>query len=168
VVQSIYEVFAEEEELVRIGVLSDTHLQRTSPELSRLVVDGPFADVDMIFHAGDIVRMDVLDALAPKEVMAVRGNMDDGGVAARLPEKRVIQVEGFSIALVHGWGSRVGLEQRIRETFTGVDAICYGHSHATANHVVAGVLLFNPGSFYNQTVGILTVDQSIRGEIINL
>ncbi len=154
--------------MVRIGVLSDTHLQKPNRELSRLVTDGPFSEVDIIFHAGDIVRMEVLDALAPLEVIAVRGNMDDDGVTANLPEKRVIQVEGFSIGLVHGWGSRAGLEERVRTAFTGVDAICYGHSHAASNHVVAGVLLFNPGSFYTQTVGILTVDGSIRGEIIRL
>ncbi|MBW1987907.1 MAG: metallophosphoesterase family protein [Deltaproteobacteria bacterium] len=154
--------------MVTIGVISDTHLYRPSKELSRLVTDGPFSGVDMVFHSGDIVKLSVLDALAPKEVVAVAGNMDDHDVAVNLPDKRIVEVEGFLIGITHGRGPREGLEARVAAIFTGVSAICYGHSHTPANHVKNGVLLFNPGSFSSGTVGILTVDKKISGEIIQL
>jgi len=161
---------------MRIGVISDTHMQAASEELRNLDM-GAFAGVPMVVHAGDLTRIAVLDAFSDKDVVAVSGNMDRHDVTDVLPAKQVVVVEGFRIGLVHGWGFARGIEDRIVETFPDVQAIIYGHTHLPANHWRDGLLLFNPGSFAGsrhrdggRTVGILRVEKAkgIRGEIIQL
>ena len=160
----------------RIGVLSDTHLRYGSEEAAwlEMLCSEYFSDVDMVIHAGDMVDPDVLLAF-DCPVHAVKGNMDDsdGGFAI----KRVLKVEEVSIGLMHGWGHTVGLESRLKHEFLydDVDCIVYGHSHYPANHIVDGILMFNPGSPVDRrqapyhSVGILEVDvSSIKGTIINL
>ncbi len=158
--------------MTRIGVISDTHLRGPDQELARSVARA-LGQVDMILHAGDLVNLTVLDALEAPQVLAVAGNMDDHLVCQSLPTKRVIKVEGKRIGLIHGWGPPVGLAGRVLKEFEGVDCIVFGHSHRPTNTVKNGVLLFNPGSYGkgflgSGTVGILTVDQQIKGEIIKL
>ncbi|MGD8561398.1 MAG: YfcE family phosphodiesterase [Desulfarculaceae bacterium] len=155
-----------------IGVLSDTHLREYDAGLEGRLTQA-FAGVDMILHAGDLTNMQVLDMLECEEVLAVCGNMDDHMVANALPPKRVIEVGGMSIGLIHGWGSPHGLENRIRSEFDQVDCIVYGHSHRPANHLKDGVLFFNPGSASSSyrgsgTVGLLEVGKHIRGKILEL
>jgi hypothetical protein len=68
----------------------------------------------------------------------------------------------------------VGLEERIWGEFQNVDVIVYGHSHHNANHLRDNVLLFNPGtatgysSSGTHSIGILELDQRIRGKIITV
>lgn len=158
--------------MTRIGVLSDSHLRAADPDLTRALAQA-FAGVDMILHAGDITNLSVLDCLQAPEVHAVAGNMDGPEVAARLPRKLVLQVEGKHIGLIHGWGSPFGLAGRVRAEFDQVDCLVFGHSHRPLNAVTGGVLMFNPGSVNSGligsgTVGILTVDQEISGKIVSL
>jgi uncharacterized protein len=156
---------------MKIGVISDTHLREPSPELMRLT-GTVFKDVDMILHAGDIVSLQVLRAFQGKKVVAVRGNMDLPDSQGILNDLEIVEVDNFRIGLTHGWASPAGLEQKIRKKFDRVDVIVYGHSHIPANHVVDGILFFNPGSFKSDwrskemTVGILTLGDKITGEII--
>ena len=159
---------------MKIGVISDTHMSTPSEALYNLN-NGIFADVDMVLHAGDLTRIDVLDAFAGKEVRAVCGNMDRQDVAARLPAVDVIAIEDYRIGLVHGWGTPRGIEERIMQSFKDVHAIVYGHTHKPFNQMRNGILMFNPGSFSgsfltgrDSSVGILTVDDGIRGSIINI
>lgn len=158
--------------MTRIGVVSDTHLRGPAPDLAQ-ILDQAWGPVDMVLHAGDLVSLSVLDALAHHQVIAVAGNMDDYAAGQNLPAKRVIQVENKRIGLIHGWGPPMGLAGRVLREFEEVDAIVFGHSHRPFNAVKKGVLLFNPGSYGrgilgSGTVGILKVDKNIRGEIINL
>ena len=53
------------EKLIKIGVISDTHLSRPTKELEALVT-GPFKDAEMILHAGDMTELRVLDAFSGK------------------------------------------------------------------------------------------------------
>ncbi len=159
---------------MKIGVISDTHLSKPTDALFGLE-KGVFKDVSMILHAGDLTRISVLDAFSEKKIVAVCGNMDLQEVAEQLSVREIITVAGKRIGLVHGWGSKKGLEQRIIESFDDVDAIVYGHSHEPANYDRNGILMFNPGSFSGgyfskrkATVGILTVGKEITGEIISL
>ena len=158
---------------MKIGVISDTHIKEPSHQL-RKVMETVFRDADLILHAGDIVSLQVLKAFEGKRVIAVRGNMDLPDSVGILNDQEIIVEEGKTIGIIHGWGSPIGLEKKIRQRFGPVDAIVYGHSHRTANHVKEGVLFFNPGSFkagwFNNTstVGILTVGDTIRGEIIEV
>lgn len=159
---------------MKIGVISDTHLQAPDVALFHLA-QTVFKDVEIVLHAGDLTRLAVLDAFSEKDVVAVCGNMDRGDVSGRLKDRELIEAAGFRIGLIHGWGSKKGLEERVRTQFKEVDAIVYGHSHQAVNHVKDGVLMFNPGAYSgsfilgsNTSAGILELKESITGKIIPL
>jgi putative phosphoesterase len=159
---------------VRIGVISDTHLREPTPELSKLQ-HTVFADVSMILHAGDLTELAVLEAFSDKEVVAVHGNMCSSAVRHELPTEKVIEVGGFRIGLTHGWGNPFGVSKKVEGIFDSVDAIVYGHTHRADNKVRNGVLYFNPGAFHGGfpffgkgSVGILTLEDKITGQIIKL
>jgi len=159
--------------LVRIGVLSDTHLTLGDARLPALLASCQhhFAGTELILHAGDVIDPLLLPML-PQPVLAVRGNLDP----SELPERLIVQVAGKRIGLIHGWGAKYDLEARILLAFSGeqVDCIVYGHSHQPACHVVNNIFLFNPGSPTDRrnapfhSLGILTVGKEIEGEIIPL
>jgi len=157
----------------KIGVLSDTHL--TAPDDGiRALARTHFAETDLILHAGDLVDLSVLDAFAGREVRAVCGNMDGPRVRQVLPEQLVLDISGFRIAVIHGWGSPDELEQRIAQKLNDVDCIVYGHSHYPANRIINGVLFFNPGSATDRrfaksrSVGLLEIASGITGTIMDL
>ena len=158
---------------MRIGVLSDTHLHRSARDL-RLIFDQYLAELDLIFHAGDYVSADVIDFLSRKPFHGVQGNMDLPDIKMSLPEKKVIEIAGYRIGLIHGWGSPRGLEDRIINEFRDVDVVVYGHSHEPANHVKDGVLFFNPGTVTGfspagvHTFGVLECSDTLRGEIVEV
>lgn len=62
---------------MRIGLISDTHIPESFPDLFPQIIDG-FRNVDVILHAGDLHQLDVVDQLnelAPymsQEEMAMR------------------------------------------------------------------------------------------------
>ena len=159
---------------MKIGVISDTHMSHPTKALLSLV-DGIFSDVSMILHAGDLTRISILDVFADKKVVAVCGNMDRYDVTQVFSTKEIIDIRGSRIGLIHGWGSPRGVEDRIRGEFQDVDAIVYGHTHKAENKVKDGILMFNPGAFSgtlffkrHRSVGLLMVDDGIRGEIVQL
>ncbi len=157
---------------MKIGVISDTHLREPSRELEKIVLTH-FNDVDMILHAGDFVDQRIVDFFRRWNLIAVCGNMDTGEIRSSLPEKRTIDVSGFKIGLIHGWGSPMGLEKRIKAQFPPLDCLIYGHTHYPANHRRRGLLFFNPGSptrslTGRNTIGILSLENEIRGEIIKV
>lgn len=161
---------------MKIGVISDTHESGPVEELKSISYD-IFADVSLILHAGDITRLSVLEAFSGKEVVAVSGNMDRYDVTSSLPEKRVLELGGYRIGLIHGWGSSRGIEKRIMACFDDVHVIVYGHTHKAANHINNGILMFNPGAYSGthpfrnkRSVGLLTIseDEGISGTIINI
>jgi putative phosphoesterase len=132
---------------MKIGVLSDTHLISPDPRLDYILEELFRAD-DMILHAGDIVSGAVLERLEEKGVLAVCGNMDDSEVAKALPQQRIISVAGKRIELIHGWGGRQGLRERLlaRLKPDNPDIIVYGHSHIAFWGEVNGTMMFNPGA----------------------
>ncbi|MBW1863345.1 MAG: metallophosphoesterase [Deltaproteobacteria bacterium] len=159
---------------MKIGVISDTHLKGTDPLLER-VIEKHFKEVDLIFHAGDFTSSEVLGSFRGKKIVAVAGNNDSSRVKQRLPEKEVIAVNGFKIGLIHGWGLPLGLEKRVTYSFEEIHCLVYGHSHRAVNHRRNGILYFNPGAFsgglcslWRRSVGLLTIDRGIQGEIISL
>jgi len=156
---------------MKIGVISDTHFSQSSPDLEELV-KGPFKDVEMILHAGDITELAVLEAFAGKNVFAVCGNMDSPAVRKQLPTRRVLETGKFKIGLIHGWGGPGGIEGRIAREFEGVDCIVYGHTHTpTQVKDRQGVFFFNPGAFGggwapgSRSVGVLELGGQISGQI---
>jgi uncharacterized protein len=158
---------------IKIGVLSDTHLNKVNDELKRIKAQY-LSDVDYILHAGDIVSVEILEYLNDGNFFGVHGNMDAYGVRELLPEKRVMEFGPFRVGLIHGWGSRSGLEDRISPEFDDVNVIVYGHSHSPANRMKDGILFFNPGTAIGysasgpHTIGILDVEKNITGRIITI
>jgi len=158
---------------MKVGVLSDTHLHRVTKQF-REIYDNYLSDKDLILHAGDVVSPEVVDFLGRKHFYGVSGNMDPLDVQNLLPARKVIEIGGYRLGIIHGWGSSDGLEGRIRSEFEAVDIIIYGHSHQAANHIRDGVLFFNPGTatgFSSEglhSLGVLYLEDSIRGEIIEL
>jgi hypothetical protein len=158
---------------MKVGVIADTHLREASPELEELMA-GPFKDVEMVLHAGDITELAVLQAFAGKEIQAVCGNMDSLAVRRQLPTTRTFGVGKFKIGLIHGWGGSHGIEERIRREFAGVDCIIYGHTHVPSQVTREGVLFFNPGAFGGgfvagkRSVGLLDLGETVLGEIVYL
>jgi putative phosphoesterase len=85
-----------------------------------------------------------LAELAPVE--AVCGNMDEPTLRATLPERRVVEVEGVRVGLVHIGGAKSGREERLVSWFPGCDAVVYGHTHLPQVERHRGVWILNPGS----------------------
>jgi putative phosphoesterase len=158
---------------MKIGVISDTHIRTMTFDLEKVILKH-FSDVDMIFHAGDVVEMEVLHIFQSKKLYLVAGNMDSSEIKGKNPWKRVLKVGNFKIGMIHGWGSPSGMEQRIQGEFENVDCIVFGHTHNPCNRMIGKTLFFNPGSptdkrFANvNTLGVLMVNDFIKGEIIYL
>ena len=126
------------EKKVKIGVLSDTHISGVDEHLKR-VIDENFFDTDLIFHAGDLVDLRMLDMFGHKEVRAVCGNMDNSRVKEELPEQLIMEIGGFQIGLIHGWGSPDGMEKKLLNKLGRLDCIVFGHTHYPMNQKIDGV-----------------------------
>lgn len=150
---------------MKIGILSDTHLVNINDDFvrkTRSVFDG----VDMIIHAGDMTGTGVFEYLSNWDLRAVRGNMDDFELRERLPEKRIEEIAGRRIGIMHGRGAPQGIADLVLREFTNVDVIVFGHSHIPLESRREGILLFNPGSYrgsYTQrgTAGIMEIGERI-------
>ena len=175
---------------MRIGLISDTHIPEAGPDLWPQVY-AALQGLDLILHAGDLRLPEVIDRLerlAP--VLAVCGNGDYGGwqrtvppTDPRLPESRVVSLEGVRIGLVHDFPLPESpplrtVEGLIAHYFGGpVDVIVRGSTHAAEITTVKGVLVVNPGSptFPNHqsarlgTLGYLEIDRGrVRPSLIQL
>ena len=131
---------------MRVAVIADTHL----PRGSRRLPDECLAELeaaDLILHAGDVVSAEVfheLEDLAPVE--AVFGNMDEAALKSLLPRRRVVEVEGARVGMVHTPGPEARRHERLVEWFPGCDAVVYGHTHVPEVEERNGVWVMNPGS----------------------
>ena len=158
---------------VKIGVLSDTHISGFDTNLKK-VIDTNFSDVDFVLHAGDLIDLKVLDMFGDKEVRAVCGNMDTPRVRQELPEQLTMDINGFKIGLIHGWGSPDGIEKKLLNKLGKLDCIVFGHTHYPVNKMIDGVYFFNPGSAMDRrfapfcSVGILEVGHEIAGSIMKI
>ncbi len=165
---------------MRIGLITDTHMpascKRLWPE-----VRVAFADVDLIWHGGDIVWASVLDELeeiAP--TFAAKGNNDNGWNDPRLKQTQWLEVDGFRLAMVHDMEPEHEPIEQLRKTYLGgryADVMVTGHTHFERMDFREGVLQINTGSAVHPhlystrlgTVGILEVDSSgIRADIMRL
>ncbi len=136
-----------------LGILSDTHLQEADERLERLL-QGALGPAEVLLHAGDHTGPGVVDHLEfvdPRPYYGVAGNMDSMAVRQRLPVKRVLELGGCRIGLIHGWGAPMGLARRVYEAFAEpVDLLVFGHSHRTADLLWKGTRLVNPGSAFDR------------------
>jgi uncharacterized protein len=121
---------------VIIGVISDTHGLLRPEALAAL------RGSERIIHAGDIGDPQILDKLAAiAPLTAVRGNVDHGPWAQRLPATNVLEIGELSIYVLHRLQ-----DLDLKPEAAKFAAVVYGHSHVPKQELKNGVLYFNPGS----------------------
>jgi len=150
---------------VIVGVISDTHGLLRPEALAAL------RGSQYIIHAGDIGDSQILDQLAAiAPLTAVRGNVDHGAWAEKIPATNVLEADEVSIYVLHSLE-----ELDLKPEAAKFSAVIYGHSHVPKQEVKNGVLYFNPGSAGPRrfklpvSVGRLTiVDGKIEAQILLL
>ena len=119
-----------------IGLISDTHGLLREEALRAL------RDSDLIIHAGDVGKPEILDSLrdlAP--VVAVRGNVDEAEWAAQLPLTQGAVADGAALYVLHD------LQQLdLDPVAAGFQVVVSGHTHQPHQTKRSGVLFVNPGS----------------------
>ncbi len=158
---------------IKIVVMSDTHLSKATDEFKALCSE--FCDdADMVIHLGDWERVEILNYLERYPLEAVAGNMDDYSIKQRLPARKIVEAGPFRLGITHGWGSPAGIRERLKEEFTGVDAIIFGHTHQPLILRENGLLWFNPGSLFlgrrdsGKSIGVLRILDRIEAEILQI
>ena len=124
-----------------------------------------------IIHAGDVGAAEILDELASiAPVTAVRGNIDKGAWARKLPETDVVELGPVSLYVLH---DLTLLD--LKPEAAGFKVVVYGHSHVPKQEIRNGVLYFNPGSAGPRrfrlpvTVGRLVVrNDKVGPEIVSI
>lgn len=117
-----------------IGLISDTHGQMRPEALVALKRS------ELIIHAGDIGKPEVLEALqqiAP--LAAIRGNNDRDAWAKKLPDILDLHINGCRIRVIHDVNDLAKVDP-------AADAVISGHSHKPGVFTRNGVLFINPGS----------------------
>ena len=135
---------------MRVGVVSDTHMTRMSIALPQALTE-EFRKVDLILHLGDWVDMEIYEQLAMlAPVEGIAGNNDGQEIIQRFGERKIIELDGLRIGMVHGHTpySGKGTDGNALKAFSDeqVDCILFGHSHQPLMRNEKGILLFNPGS----------------------
>jgi len=133
----------------RVAVVSDTHVPRFAKHLpcaiERLVAQRP----THVLHCGDVTE---LGALAPLIELApfdaVAGNNDGPELVERYGRRKIVEIAGTRIGLVHGDGTRGTTRDRALAAFArdAVDIIAFGHSHVPSCTRQGGLWIVNPGS----------------------
>ncbi|MBP6458930.1 MAG: metallophosphoesterase family protein [Crocinitomicaceae bacterium] len=148
--------------MTKIGLLSDTH-SYLDPKIFHY-----FAEVDEIWHAGDIGSIEVIDKLkAFKPLRAVYGNIDDHIIRTEFPEFNRFSCEKVEVLITHIAGKPGkyakpafdALNQKKPKLF-----IC-GHSHILLVKMDTkyNMLWMNPGACGNK--GFHSVKTILRFEI---
>src|SRR5207245_6965845 len=116
-----------------VGLISDTHGLLRPEALDAL------AGSDLIVHAGDVGKPEILDALkglAP--VVAVKGNIDQGAWASALPATAVAEAGPAVIYVLHDIHA-LDLDPAV----AGFHVVVSGHSHQPSRTERSGVLYIN-------------------------
>jgi uncharacterized protein len=119
-----------------VGLIADTHGLLRREALTAL--EGS----DLIIHAGDVGKPEILDqlrVLAP--VVAVRGNVDKGAWADNLPMTAVAEAGSSLIYVLHDI-AQLDLDPAAAQ----FQVVVSGHSHKPGHTERDGVMYLNPGS----------------------
>jgi putative phosphoesterase len=119
----------------RVGLISDTHGLVRPQALSAL------KGSEIILHAGDIGRPEVLTALATiAPVIAIRGNNDREPWARNLPDVIHLTANGVPIQIIHNVNEIEG------DPGGKFRIVVSGHSHKPGVWAREGLFFINPGS----------------------
>jgi len=132
--------------MIKIGVLSDTHLHTITDEF-RKNANKAFSDCQVIIHAGDLTEVSILSIFTGKQIHAVSGNCCNFLTHAALPDKKSVIIGGYMFGICHGAGNRMNIEERMYDLFAEMDCIVFGHTHNPVCKTIGNTLLINPGSF---------------------
>jgi len=156
-----------------IWVISDTHL-RKGQILPESFVENIRRE-DCIFHLGDFISLDVIEFLNGKcRFEGVVGNCDAPDIRRIMPSKKIVEIEGKKIGLIHGRGGSHESEELAKSEFSGrVDIALFGHTHIAKTYQDNGTVYLNPGSLTdgrgeNTSFGLLHLDDHPWTEIIQL
>ena len=150
--------------MTTLGLISDTHGLLRDEALRAL------QGCNLIIHAGDIGREEILDALrAIAPVVAVKGNIDRGALALHLPATAVAEAGGLLVYVIHDVH-----DLDLDPAAAGFQVVVSGHSHQPGATERGGVLYINPGSAGPRrfrlpiTVARLKVARPLTPEFIDL
>lgn len=158
---------------MKIAVIADTHVPDKFEELPKRLREG-LAGAEMILHCGDITHPAVLEEISRfAPVHAIAGNHDILNFGSLLERKRVLDIMGYRIGMIHGdeleelHVNKTEQDEMIYEIIVApflegepVDCIVFGHSHkpflgsfqgefqvpgARRKKIKHNVLVFNPG-----------------------
>lgn len=119
-----------------IGLISDTH------GLLREEVIQNLKGCDLIIHAGDIGKYEVIDRLrqiAPLEV--VLGNCDRNIEEKSISTESIVQIGDLKLYIIHDISKlNIDLQQE------KISFVVYGHSHKRNIYTENGIIYINPGS----------------------
>jgi putative phosphoesterase len=156
--------------LMQIGIISDTH------NILPKSVFKYFKDVEYIFHAGDIGRLEILEELkqiAP--LIAVYGNIDETKIKMVIPPIFYITLKGRILCLVHDIGNVKNFSYELFRTNKNADIIIHGHTHQPSYEIYQKKIFINPGSASyprmqkSGTIAIVSFDKyTLLHEFINL
>lgn len=134
---------------MKIMAISDTHIKFGSitdhlpPDLVEKLKKS-----DLIIHAGDFVRKKTYDEFSGLgRLEAVRGNMDEPELKKMLPERKVIELEGIKIGIIHQAALAIQdtMGARYMAKEMGVNVLVFGHIHRPVIES-SDVLIVCPGS----------------------
>jgi len=161
---------------MKLIVLSDTHIKPGRSLLSLLPKDliSLIKNSASVIHAGDFETMECYNELQSlTKLIAVHGDTDCDELMGLLPERKVFEVEGVKIGIIHKGQLTSehtdGLRYLAKEM--DVDVLIFGHFH----HPIAektDVLLLSPGSATvpgiaePSAIELEIIDKRIKGKII--
>ncbi len=147
---------------MKIGLVSDTH---GSARTFRKVLDGPFKNVDLILHAGDLLHHGARNPLTEGHnttalaeminalhvpILIAKGNcdsdMDQLALDTPIMSPYVfLYTEGMRIIVVHGDGKKdEDLADMVRKF--DLRLLVHGHSHIPRVRNAGNGLIVNPGT----------------------
>ncbi|MBF8267792.1 MAG: YfcE family phosphodiesterase [Dehalococcoidia bacterium] len=153
---------------MKIGLIADTHIPSMGKEPPPQVARA-FEGVDLILHCGDIWLpscLDWLERIAPVRAVESGPAFHLVGDSRVVREKRVLEVEGHAIGMIHELAVPGMIQDEVRpgaiaerfppdaslpaalqEVFgSPVDIVVCGYTHWAMIEAHQGVLLVNPGS----------------------
>ena len=140
---------------MRFIVASDSHGK------SQKLIDAvnAQAEASALFFLGDgEYDLQELHKIFPRlKIYAVAGNCD---MRSNLPELGLVTIEGVKIMLTHG--HRFAIKASVGQLLTaakerGTQIALFGHTHVPYCNYENGVHLFNPGSIYEGSYGVIDI-----------
>jgi len=122
--------------ITSIGLISDTHGLLREEALEAL------RGVELIIHAGDVGKPEILTALGKlAPLVTVKGNIDTGSWASQLPATATVQAGQANIYVLHDVHA-----MELDPAAAGFQIVVSGHSHRPGRSERSGVIYINPGS----------------------